>query len=530
MSVFKHRYLFISRKLLYIFLCSICLPSCLLNPLIHELFFPVKKKADLRFLLSAGWNSPNTISGTITGLTQSGLVLSSGTSPSQTLSLELGKTTFQFPDPVSFGAEYNVTVSTQPIGLVCVVSSGSGMISASVNNVGIYCRTLNSQKYSYSGSDITLLNPCSGSDQATGIGPYTFEVNAPNDDVLFTINTNYQSGGSGGGSNFSEMRLYVDGEKQHTFGYDRYWGQPAPMTTAFVIPGMSLGSHTLELRFCGISTTGGTLQILGSYPTILTATSLTSIPYYEGRSSYLLPTGTTSLSNNSSTWVPIVNGSNMEVTYTAKSDVLLWQNLSLGGLQEPGVVLRIDPLTSEDWTMASDGPLPMSTFTYTSLSSNSSTTLTGHYNTGFLPSIIGKSKYDNSLNAIAFKIPNTKSYGKSLISALVQESTSTFTSLMNIPISNSSNTNYLISFATNYALNSAGGGCGCEFQLLVNGSQKALNLLTSSAGGLTFESSLISIENVPAGSSVPLEIRFRRFNACGTCEVYRATLTALPLD
>lgn len=80
-----------------------------------------------------------TVGGTITGLTATGLVLSSGTTPPQTVSPALGATSFQFTNVVASGSAYAVTVSTQPAGLNCTVASGSGTISASVTNIAINC-------------------------------------------------------------------------------------------------------------------------------------------------------------------------------------------------------------------------------------------------------------------------------------------------------------------------------------------------------------------------------------------------------
>ena len=84
-------------------------------------------------------NGSFTLGGTISGLTASGLVLSSGTSPNQTVSLTSGSTNFQFSNVLALNSTYSVTISTQPAGLNCTVSNGSGTITAKVVNVAITC-------------------------------------------------------------------------------------------------------------------------------------------------------------------------------------------------------------------------------------------------------------------------------------------------------------------------------------------------------------------------------------------------------
>ncbi|MCB1194414.1 MAG: DUF1566 domain-containing protein [Leptospiraceae bacterium] len=80
------------------------------------------------------------ISGTITGLTADGLVLQNNSGDDLTVSS--GATTFAFTTKVS-GA-YAVTVKTQPTGLTCSVSSGSGTAIADVTNVSISCSSSSS--------------------------------------------------------------------------------------------------------------------------------------------------------------------------------------------------------------------------------------------------------------------------------------------------------------------------------------------------------------------------------------------------
>ncbi len=79
--------------------------------------------------------STYSIGGTITGLTASGLVLQNN--GGDDLTVDTGATSFTFPTRV-IGA-YAVTVKTQPTGLSCAVSSGSGTATTDISNVSITC-------------------------------------------------------------------------------------------------------------------------------------------------------------------------------------------------------------------------------------------------------------------------------------------------------------------------------------------------------------------------------------------------------
>lgn len=78
--------------------------------------------------------TPFTISGTITGLLSTGLVLQNNGSEDQIISY--GASSFRFPTKV---AEYLVTVKTQPRSYNCLVSNGSGRATRDVTNVEVSC-------------------------------------------------------------------------------------------------------------------------------------------------------------------------------------------------------------------------------------------------------------------------------------------------------------------------------------------------------------------------------------------------------
>lgn len=92
------------------------------------------------------------VGGSITGLSQSGLVLASG---SNSVSVAAGATSFTLPTLLASGATYSVSVKTNPLGQSCVARDESGTIAqASVTSVQVTC-TINT--YSIGGT-ITGLN------------------------------------------------------------------------------------------------------------------------------------------------------------------------------------------------------------------------------------------------------------------------------------------------------------------------------------------------------------------------------------
>ena len=78
-----------------------------------------------------------TVGGTISGLISSGLVLANG---SDTLAVSSGASSFTMPTAVAYTSAYAVTVQTQPTGLTCSVSNGTGpMGSAAVTDIAVAC-------------------------------------------------------------------------------------------------------------------------------------------------------------------------------------------------------------------------------------------------------------------------------------------------------------------------------------------------------------------------------------------------------
>jgi 3D (Asp-Asp-Asp) domain-containing protein len=98
-------------------------------------------------------DQPYTLGGTVNGLTVAGLVLANG---SDTLPVPAGAPTFTLPTAVAFSSNYAVTVASQPAGLTCSVSNGSGpMPAVNVGTVAVVCA---SNAYMLSGSINGLAN------------------------------------------------------------------------------------------------------------------------------------------------------------------------------------------------------------------------------------------------------------------------------------------------------------------------------------------------------------------------------------
>ena len=77
------------------------------------------------------------LGGEVAGLTVPGLVLSDG---DDTISVPVDATHFTMPTAVASGSSYSVSVQSQPVGLTCTVSRGTGTVAAgAVTNVDVTC-------------------------------------------------------------------------------------------------------------------------------------------------------------------------------------------------------------------------------------------------------------------------------------------------------------------------------------------------------------------------------------------------------
>lgn len=121
-----------------------------------------------------------TISGTVSGLSGSGLVLQNNGGDDKGIS---ASGSFSFSTPVTDGGSYSVSVLTQPTGLnqTCTVTNGSGTITgADITNVSIVCVT---NTYSISGtvsgligSGLVLQNNGGDNTSISASGSFSFSI------------------------------------------------------------------------------------------------------------------------------------------------------------------------------------------------------------------------------------------------------------------------------------------------------------------------------------------------------------------
>ena len=82
-----------------------------------------------------------TVSGTIAGLTGSGLTLVEIWTSANGFSVEPGATTFTYSSPTTSG-QYRIEIRQHPSGQVCVLANNSGVLSQSIRAVEIICDDL----------------------------------------------------------------------------------------------------------------------------------------------------------------------------------------------------------------------------------------------------------------------------------------------------------------------------------------------------------------------------------------------------
>ena len=116
------------------------------------------------------------MTGTVSGLTGTGLVLSANGAP---VTVSGGATSVALAAGLASGTAYTVTVVTQPVGQTCSVAAGSGTISsADVANVVVTCAA---QGFDLGGT----ISGLTGSGLVLTNGSATLDVNA--DATSFTF-------------------------------------------------------------------------------------------------------------------------------------------------------------------------------------------------------------------------------------------------------------------------------------------------------------------------------------------------------
>src|SRR5579863_4658767 len=114
--------------------CFLTLGACARSV---SLFIAVLALAACHGSGSSSTSSSFTIGGTITGLTESSVVLVNG---STAVAIAAGASTWTFSGSFASGSTYSVTVETQPAGELCeVTGGGTGTLAADVTDVTVAC-------------------------------------------------------------------------------------------------------------------------------------------------------------------------------------------------------------------------------------------------------------------------------------------------------------------------------------------------------------------------------------------------------
>jgi N-acetylneuraminic acid mutarotase len=128
---------------------------------------------------SSSVSGPFIISGTVTGLTGTGLILQDNGGDNLAIT---GNTTFSFKTPIGKGQPYNVGIFSSPTGPVqtCTVSNGSGTATADVTNVAITCSTgtvsIGGNVVGLLGVGLVLQNNGGDNLSIATSGPFTFKT------------------------------------------------------------------------------------------------------------------------------------------------------------------------------------------------------------------------------------------------------------------------------------------------------------------------------------------------------------------
>lgn len=116
------------------------------------------------------------LSGNVTGLTDSGLVLSNGVS---LVTVNANANAFAFPSRVLIGSQYSVQVASLPPTLICTVANGNGVSTGNsdINNVQVTCVARNNLGGTITGLAASGLILANGNDTvrpAAGAQSFTF--------------------------------------------------------------------------------------------------------------------------------------------------------------------------------------------------------------------------------------------------------------------------------------------------------------------------------------------------------------------
>lgn len=130
-------------------------------------------------LAGCGGKASFDVSGTISGLSYPGLVLTNG---GANVTPAVGATTFTFPNRVDYGTSYNVVATTQPAHEFCTVLNPTGSAGHTTTiSVAVQCQlnsfniggTISGLPSTATGS-LTLINGTAGGSTAISPGATTF--------------------------------------------------------------------------------------------------------------------------------------------------------------------------------------------------------------------------------------------------------------------------------------------------------------------------------------------------------------------
>lgn len=112
-------------------------------------------------LAACGGKASFTLGGSISNLNNPGLVLQN--SNGDTLAVAAGATSFSFPNSISYGTEYNISIKTQPDHMTCQVANPTGSAGHTTTiNVVISCGqnsySLGGSVVNYQGEGLVLIN------------------------------------------------------------------------------------------------------------------------------------------------------------------------------------------------------------------------------------------------------------------------------------------------------------------------------------------------------------------------------------
>ena len=134
-------------------------------------------------LAACGGKASFTVGGTVSGLTNQGLVLQNG---GETVAVAAGSTSFAFPNSISYGTEYNVSIKSQPDHMTCSVVNPIGSAGHTTTiNVLVSCAQ---NSYSLSGVVKNLRNDGLVIVNGSSSGQIAIAKPASGTDTTFQIN------------------------------------------------------------------------------------------------------------------------------------------------------------------------------------------------------------------------------------------------------------------------------------------------------------------------------------------------------